>query len=388
MKKVLALVLSALMVLSLAACGGDDKAKETKAPETKKEETKPAETKAPETKAAESQAAETKAPEGGAAVGGGEMIKGEGKKIGVLIRTFSDTYTSTVRSFMEQYLTEAGCEFEVVDANDSQATQNEQLESFLSKGVDGIICQTVNVSASADILSKCKEANVPILFFNHQPDDLSIIAAEDTTIFIGTDSPEAGYMQADLFMQFWDEEKYDRNKDGVVQCVVFQGSPESQEAFDRSQFCIEGAEDEGYKFEKLEDNYLCNWDSTLAQEAMTAFLGTHEDEIEVVFCNNDSMAEGVVAALNAVGYNTGVEGDPEVLVFGVDATDAGVALIDAGKMQGTVKQDGDAMAKTNVQIMLRLCNGMTKAEAAADYGMEIFEGDKASIRIPYAAYTK
>lgn len=387
MKKVLALVLSVLMVLSLAACGGD-KAEETKAPESKKEETQaPAETKAEESKAEESKAEETKAPEGGTTAAG-EKIKGEGKKIGVLIRTFSDTYTSTVRTFMEQYLEEAGCEYEIVDANDSQATQNEQLESFLSKGVDGIICQTVNVSASADILSKCKDADVPILFFNHQPDDLSIIAAEPTTIFIGTDSPEAGYMQADLFMQFWDEEKYDRNKDGVVQCVVFQGSPESQEAFDRSQFCIEGAEDEGYKFEKLEDNYLCNWDSTLAQEAMTAFLGTHEDEIEVVFCNNDSMAEGVVAALNAVGYNTGVEGDPEVLVFGVDATDAGVALIDAGKMQGTVKQDGDAMALTNVQIMLRLCNDMTKEEAAADYGMEIFEGDKASIRIPYAAYTK
>ncbi len=195
-------------------------------------------------------------------------------------------------------------------------------------------------------------------------------------------------MQADLFMKFWEEGEYDRNGDGVAQCVVFQGSPESQEAFDCSQFCIEGAEDKGYQFEKLADNYLCNWDSTLAQEAMTAFLGTHEEDIEVVFCNNDSMAEGVVAALNAVGCNTGNEGDPTVLVFGVDATDAGVALIDAGKMQGTVKQDGDAMAKTNVELMIRLCNGMTKAEAVADYGMEIFAGDNASVRIPYAAYTK
>ena len=372
MKKMLAIVLSVLMVLSLAACGS--KKEETKAPETKKEETKAPETKAEETMKEETQAA-------------GNAADGKGLKIGVLIRTFSDTYTTTVRTFMTQYLDAAGCEYEVMDANDSQATQNEQLESFLSKGVDGIIVQTVNVSASADILATCKDAGVPVLFFNHEPDDLSIIAAEDTTVFVGTNSPEAGYMQADLFMQFWNDD-YDRNGDGVAQCVVFQGSAESQEAFDRSQYCIEGAEDKGFKFEKLEDNYLCNWDSTLAQEAMTAFLGTHEDDIEVVFCNNDSMAEGVVSALNAIGYNTGVDGDPEILVFGVDATDAGVALIDAGKMQGTVKQDGDAMAKTNVELMIRMANGMTKKEAVEDYGLKIFDGDNASVRINYAAYTK
>lgn len=312
---------------------------------------------------------------------------GEKLKFGVLIRTFSDTYTTTVRTNMETVMKEAGIDYEIMDANDSQATQNEQLEAFLSKGVDCVIVQTVNVSASADILSKCKDAGVPVLFFNHEPDDLTILAAEDSTIFVGTNSPEAGYMQADLFMKFWGDD-YDRNGDGVAQCVVFQGSPESQEAFDRSQYCIEGAEEEGYKFEKLADNYLCNWDATLAQEAMTAFLGTHEDEIEVVFCNNDSMAEGVVAALNAIGYNTGNDSDPKILVFGVDATDAGVELINTGKMQGTVKQDGEAMARTNIELAKRLAEGMTKAEAVADYGLEIFEGDNASVRINYAAYTK
>ncbi len=90
MKKVLAVVLSLVMVLSLAACGG--KKEETKAPETKKEETKAPESKTEETEAPESKAA------------GGDAANGEGLKIGVLIRTFSDTYTTTVRTFMTQYL--------------------------------------------------------------------------------------------------------------------------------------------------------------------------------------------------------------------------------------------------------------------------------------------
>jgi len=193
-------------------------------------------------------------------------------------------------------------------------------------------------------------------------------------------------MQADLFIKFWGP-KFDRNGDGIAQCVVFQGSMESQEAFDRSQYCIEGAEDKGFKFQKLADNYVCNWDATNAQEAMTAFLGVHEKDIEVVFCNNDSMAEGVVAALNAIGYNTGNPSDPHILVFGVDATDAGVELIRQNKMQGTVKQDGDAMAKTAIALAQQFIKGKTKAEAVEAIGMKIFEGDKASVRIAYLPYT-
>ncbi|WP_343210109.1 galactose ABC transporter substrate-binding protein [Anaerolentibacter hominis] len=365
-KKILSLLLVLCMMLSLVACAKDD---------------------APVSTDGDKQGTEDKADKTDE---GNKADTGKKLKFGVLIRTFSDTYTTTVRTNMEKYMKEAGIDYEIMDANDSQATQNEQLESLLSKGVDCLIVQTVNVSASEGILNSAVEAGIPVVFFNHEPDKLELLEKEDTTVFVGTNSPEAGYMQADLFEQFWgkDGNGFDRNKDGVAQCVVFQGSPESQEALDRSQYCIEGAEDKGYKFEKLADNYLCNWDATLAQEAMTAFLGTHEDEIEVVFCNNDSMAEGVVAALNAIGYNTGKEGDPSVLVFGVDATDAGVQLIDDGKMQGTVKQDGDAMAKTNVELAIRFANGMTKKEAVADYGLTIFDGDNASVRINYAAYTK
>lgn len=367
LKRVIALLMVLCLTFSFAACKKDDKGNTNN----------PGNTNDAEKKNDDDTAADKS---------GGSDVKKE-MKFGILIRTFSDTYTTIVRTNMEKFMKEAGVDYEVMDANDSQATQNEQLESLLSKGVDAIIAQVVNVSAATNILNQCKEAGVPVLFFNHEPDDLTVIAAEDTTVFVGTNSPEAGYMQADLFEKYWSDE-FDRNGDGVAQYVIFQGSPESQEALDRSQFCIEGAQDKGFKFEKLADNYLCNWDATLAQEAMTAFLGTHEDDIEVVFCNNDSMAEGVVAALNAIGYNTGVAGDPEILVFGVDATDAGVALIDAGKMQGTVKQDGEAMAKTNVELTIRLANGMTKSEAVADYGLKIFEGDNASVRINYAAYTK
>ena len=51
--------------------------------------------------------------------------------------------------------------------------------------------------------------------------------------------------------------------------------------------------------------------------------------------------------MNAFNYNTGNEGDPALVVIGVDATDAAFEAIAAGKMTATVKQDGDAMGQAN-----------------------------------------
>lgn len=344
MKKLLAILVALIMVFSLVACGG-----------------------------------------GGNGDGDGDSA--DKPFFGCLIRVFSDTYITSVRNAMDKYATEYGVEIEMVDANDSQATQNEQLESFLSRGVDGMIVQVVNVAAAEQILESCTEAGVPSVFFNHEPSDLTMIKESDSSVFIGTRSPDAGYMQADIFMELWDAdtEKWDRNGDGVGQYVVFQGNLESQEAWDRSQFCVEGATDKGYEMEALADNFVCNWDAALAQDAATPFLAANLDSIEVFFCNNDSMAEGVVAALNAEGYNTGEEGAPEVMVIGVDATDAGIELINQGKMQGTVKQDGDAMAKAIVLMMISLSEGKTRDEALAANSYVLGE-DGASVRIPYSKY--
>ncbi len=54
----------------------------------------------------------------------------------------------------------------------------------------------------------------------------------------------------------------------------------------------------------LVSNQVCNWDTATAQEAMQAQIAAlGEDKIECIFCNNDDMAIGVIAALNNVGYN-------------------------------------------------------------------------------------
>ena len=132
----------------------------------------------------------------------------------------------------------------------------------------------------------------------------------------------------------------------------------------------------------LDDPIVANWDSTQANDRMTATWAANND-IEVVFCNNDDMAIGVIAALNTFGYNTGNEGDPSIVVIGVDATDAAFEAIRTGRMTATVKQDGDAMGYANVRIAINYLQTGSWLDGL-DYTLA---ADGYSVRIPYAKIT-
>ena len=98
------------------------------------------------------------------------------------------------------------------------------------------------------------------------------------------------------------------------------------------------------------------------------------------------MAIGVIAALNQSGYNTGNEGDPAISVIGVDATDAAIEAIKAGKMTATVKQDGDAMGEANIRFMMNyLLNGSFYEGLEDKYKLN---DDGVSVYIPYAKITE
>ena len=133
------------------------------------------------------------------------------------------------------------------------------------------------------------------------------------------------------------------------------------------------------------DTIVANWDTAQAQEAMNATWAAHSSEIEVVFCNNDDMAIGVIAALNENGYNTGIDGDPSIVVIGVDATDSALESIKNGGMTATVKQDADAMGYAHVKVAMNMLLGNDWLDGL-DY--EYSDDTFTCIRIPYAKITE
>ena len=96
------------------------------------------------------------------------------------------------------------------------------------------------------------------------------------------------------------------------------------------------------------------------------------------------MALGAIQSLQGHGYNNG-EGTTTIPVFGVDAIQAAKDAIDAGNMTGTVKQDGEGMAKV---VCLTASNLIAGEAPVTNIPAEYEAVGTWRVNIPYSAYTK
>ena len=316
--------------------------------------------------------------------------------IRVLVWKFDDTYGSSVRQAMQEAVDEINEEgeikikFTMYDAADDMAKQVEQATMLIGEKPDFVIINLAEVASGQQLVDMFTDAGIPFLFYNKEPsaETVQSVVVDSGSIFIGTTPREAGDMQGEILAEMWaaDPAAIDKNGDGKVQFVEFMGEPNNPEAIARTQYSEETAKLQGVPLEPALTEYIivANWDTAQAQEKMTPTWTATEGKIEVVFVNNDDMGTGVVAAMNAFDYNTGREGDPSVIVIGVDATASALEAIKAGKMTATVKQDGDAMGYANIAIALNFLQTGSWLEGT-DYA---YAADGYSVRIPYAKITE
>lgn len=348
--------------------------------------------------------------------GGG---KGE-LNVGVFYYTYSDTYISSVRTALDNALTEAGIKFQNYDGNSNQTTQNEQIDTAIAQGTNLLIVNIVtsgSVDASQAIVDKASAAGIPVIFFNRavesDEDEGKVLGSYDKCAFVGTDAPEAGHMQGKMVGQYVVDnfDTIDLNGDGKISYAMFMGQLGNVEAIYRTQYGVEDADAvitaagkpaleyfDASNTDKYQVDQDGNWSATAANNYMTTNLSQYNESagnmIELVICNNDNMAEGAISALEAAGYNTGADGATVIPVFGVDATDAAKELIAAGKMTGTVKQDAEGMAAAIASVVKADGEGTAMADAIAAAAAtnadmySVADGIANKLFVAYAAYTK
>ena len=336
----------------------------------------------------------------------------KGPKISVFWYDESDVYLSSVRTALNGELDKLGIEYDNQFAANDQAKQLDQIKTAIAGGSSLLIVNVVT-SGSPDVAKEILAAagDIPVIFFNRaigtDGSDVEVLAGADTACFIGTDAPEAGHMQGKMIGDYLvaNYDAVDLNGDGTISYAMMKGDEANIEAIYRTQFGVEDANavltEAGkpalaYFDDANPDCYQVDlggaWSAAAAKDYMdTNFVSFNEDNgnmIELVICNNDGMAEGVIASLQEKGYN--VEGAHVVPVFGVDATDNAKALIADGAMTGTVKQDADGMAAAISQTAAAVAEGKLPGEALAGLSDERFTiaGDCASkLFVAYAPYT-
>ncbi len=399
MKKIIALLLALTMVFALAACA--KQTTETPATET---------TTTPETTATEENTTTEETP-------AAETTEAADLKVGVFYYTFADTYISSVRTALDAQLDSLGVAYQNFDGNNNQTTQNEQIQTALTDGYNLLIVNMVT-SGSPDVANEIiSMANgTPVIFFNRaieaDGNEGTVLNANATISFIGTDAPEAGHLQGKMVGEYllanWDT--VDLNGDGKISYAMFKGDEANVEAIYRTQFGVEDANAVLTEAGKPELEYFDAsntskyqvdlggaWSAQAALDYMNTNLSQYNEAngnmIELIICNNDNMAEGAISALETAGYNTGAEGSKTIPVFGVDATDAAKELIAAGKMTGTVKQDAEGMAVAIASVVKATGEGTSMADAVSATSATnpdmytIADGIANKLFVAYAAYT-
>jgi len=337
MKKLSALLLVLTMVLSLAACG---------------------------------QKAPVEQPSGGDAA--------ETPKIGVTIYKFDDNFMSFVRRAIEKGAKDKA-ELTLNDSQNNQATQNEQVDMMISKGVKSLAINLVDPQAAPTIIEKSKAAGIPVVFFNKEP-DVSALNSYDKTWYVGTTSAESGIMQGKIVADSWKANPaWDKNGDGKIQYVLLKGEPGHPDAEARTKYVIEEVKNAGIEVEELELQ-TGMWDSVKGSELVDAWLAKHGDKIEYVIANNDAMALGAISSLKANGY---FEGDKFMPVVGVDAIPDALEQVKAGIMVGTVLNDAKNQGQATLDLSINVANGKDPLE-----GTNWKLDEKKAVRVPYVPITK
>lgn len=326
-KKLLAILMATAMTATLlAGCGGS------------KEEAAPAES---------TEAAATESADGAYA----------DKKVGICIYQFADNFMTLFRTELENYLISKGFSKEnisIVDGANDQATQSNQIDNFITDGVDVLIVNPVNSSSAASITDKVVAAGIPLVYINREPDADEEARWESegmNVTYVGCDARQSGTFQGEMIVDLG-LDAVDFNKNGKIDYIMVEGDPENVDAQYRTEFSVKALTDAGLEVNCLDDQ-VGNWDQAQAQTIVANSLAAHGNDIEVVFCNNDAMALGALQAIQAADRTVG----QDIYLLGVDALSEALEDVIAGTMTGTVFNDHFSQSHSAADAAINFIDG-------------------------------
>lgn len=281
------------------------------------------------------------------------VVSAESKSlnIGVAIYKYDDNFMTLYRTELDKYLTEMGHNVTVVDGKGDQAEQNNQIDTFIAQGVDVLIINLVQSTAAATVIDKVKNAGIPTVFINREPteEDMQLW---DKIAYVGADARQSGTFQGEIIAAT--ENKGDFNGNGTVDYVMIMGDPENVDAQYRTEFSIKALEDAGLKVNNLFQQ-RGDWAQEKGQELAANALSQFGNEIDVIFCNNDGMALGALQSIESAGRVVG----KDIYLLGVDALPEVVQLVLEGKVTGTVLNDHVGQSHTAGDVAIKAAAGET-----------------------------
>ena len=267
-------------------------------------------------------------------------------KIGVSMALFDDNFLTVLRNGMiEQAKGMEGVELQVEDAGNDVAKQLDQIKNFAASGVDAIIVNPVDTSATQAMSDAAAAANIPLVYVNRQ--QINIETLPDNQAFVASNEVDSGTLETKEVCRLLKEAgKTEAN------IYVMQGELSNQAAVQRTADIhdVMAGPDCGVKL-TIVDEQTANWSRDQAQSLMTNWISAGK-AYDAVISNNDEMAIGAIQAMKAGGVDM-----KTMIIGGVDATQDALVAMQAGDLDATVFQDAAGQGAGALDAALKLAKG-------------------------------
>ena len=224
------------------------------------------------------------------------------------------------------------------DAASSSERQASNVENLISQGANVVIVLAQDGTAIKPAVADAIANGVPVIAYDRLIED-------PQALYITFDNKLVGKMQAEAVLEVVSEGNFavikgnsaDANADFLREGMVEAGIPP-----------VDGTDPAG-KIVIVGETYTDNWDPAIAQTNMEQILTANDNAIDAVLSENDGMAGGVVAALEAQGLAG------KVPVSGQDGDQAALNRVALGTQTVSVWKDARELGTAAGEAAISLC---------------------------------
>src|SRR6266568_8577297 len=256
---------------------------------------------------------------------------------------------------------------------DDREQQIQVVEGFTAQGVDGIVLAPLDNRALVRSVEEASSAGVPTVIIDSALDSNSIAS------FVATDNRKGGMLAADRLGQLLG------GKGKVILLRYAEGSASTQ---DREDGFIEELKQKYPAIELISSDQHAGATRDTAKRASENLLNHFGDEVQGIFCPNESTTAGMLLALQ----DNGKAG--KVIFVGFDSSQSFIDAMRAKQLQGIVVQNPFNMGYLGVRTMVDHLQGKP-VEKRIDTGVTLITNDnldapetQALLRPPLDQYLK
>ena len=310
-QKFLAILLAALLVLSLAGCTTASSGSQS------------------------SDSGSSAPADSGSSSGGAKDIKDI--VVGVSIGTTTEERWNREIEMFRAYADAQGFELLVQDAGNDTTKQISQCENLINQGIDVLICQPLDGEAAAPVVSAAHDAGIKVISYDR------FIMNSDLDYYVTFDTYTVGKVQATMVVEQAPKGNY----------IWLLGAPE-----DNNAHIIEQAHSDVLQplidagdINIIAQQWCTGWSPTEALQHTENGLTSANNDIQGIVCSNDGTAGGAIQALAAQGLAGTVP------IAGQDADIAACQRILEGTQYGTVYKPLAPLNQAACELAVAIATG-------------------------------